>query len=587
MAHSRWIPWRSASLGYAVVAAAAIAGGPLFLRMPPWCDLTLYDVAARNLLAGGVHYRDVFDTNMPGFVWMLALVRWAFGWSVEAVRAVDLAIVGGIVLALDRLAAAGGASRAVRAWAIAAVALFYLFQSEFNHAQRDVWMMLPALVAVGVRFRRLAKVEARTTFWPAVLEGVFWGLAVWIKPHVVVPAAFVWLATATRTRPRLDLLGQLLGGSAVGLAGLAYLVSSGTWEHFVEVFTIWNTGYFETMLGELPNRFGRQLRYFPPFSYLQIASLPLALLAVIDGAPWCRRPNGLGPIGRRLPPWLWDTGVDDRVRLARLTIAALYLGWTAQAFFLQRNFHYVHVPETILLLFVLATHRWAAGALLTLWLGVTSLAVLLGGVPAANVTGVGPDGGPEWAVLHPAMDPERMKLWPDCWRTELGLVEYRRRRDAVALVHEFHGATDWQGLGEVVDWLRARGVRDGEVVGWHDSPHAAYLELGIRPGFRFQHVSHIGGLGERQTAAVNAEFDAAAPHVKYVVSDLMRVAAEGMGRLDDWTEAGPRLLPANMPPEVRREFPFCEPAVFRSGGGRGRYLIHELRHPFTRPRPGS
>ena len=73
---------RLVTLSGLVVAAGALAAGvPLFLRMPPWCDLTLYDVAAQNLLRGGVHYRDVFDTNLPGFVWVLAALQSVLGRS--------------------------------------------------------------------------------------------------------------------------------------------------------------------------------------------------------------------------------------------------------------------------------------------------------------------------------------------------------------------------------------------------------------------------------------------------------------------------------------------------------------------------
>lgn len=39
----------------------------------------MYDVAARNILRGGVHYRDVFDTNLPGIVWLMAAIRSAKG----------------------------------------------------------------------------------------------------------------------------------------------------------------------------------------------------------------------------------------------------------------------------------------------------------------------------------------------------------------------------------------------------------------------------------------------------------------------------------------------------------------------------
>ena len=199
----RWVPWRSVGLARAVTAGAVFFGVPLFLRMPPWCDVTLYDVAARNLLEGGVHYRDVFDTNLPGFVWALTAIRAVLGWSVEALRVIDLAIVSGIVWQLDRLAARAGASRAARAWSVAGMAVFYLFTSEFNHCQRDVWMLLPALGAVSVRGRRLDPAStipnARTNLLESCfVEGILWALAVWVKPHALVPAVVVWLLTAPR-----------------------------------------------------------------------------------------------------------------------------------------------------------------------------------------------------------------------------------------------------------------------------------------------------------------------------------------------------------------------------------------------------
>lgn len=155
-------PWRWAWLGWAVALALLIAGGPLFLRMPLWTDANLYDVAAQNLLRGGVHYRDVFDTNLPGFVWLLTGLRAALGPSIEAARAVDLLVFGLIVGLVMRWARWGGASAAEQAWAVAASVAFYLFISEFNHLQRDVWMMLPALLAAGYRFRRLRQAAGLT-----------------------------------------------------------------------------------------------------------------------------------------------------------------------------------------------------------------------------------------------------------------------------------------------------------------------------------------------------------------------------------------------------------------------------------------
>src|SRR5205809_7999245 len=69
---------------------------PLFLCMPPETDITFYDLSARNILRGGVHYRDAFDTNLPGMVWLHAVVRATLGWSSESLRAVDFAVVAAI-----------------------------------------------------------------------------------------------------------------------------------------------------------------------------------------------------------------------------------------------------------------------------------------------------------------------------------------------------------------------------------------------------------------------------------------------------------------------------------------------------------
>src|SRR5580704_13900981 len=76
--------------GWLVAVVFLIVGIPLFLRMPLWCDATLHEISARNMLSGGVHYRDVFDTNPPAFGWMLCAVRVTLGPTSEALRFVDL-----------------------------------------------------------------------------------------------------------------------------------------------------------------------------------------------------------------------------------------------------------------------------------------------------------------------------------------------------------------------------------------------------------------------------------------------------------------------------------------------------------------
>ena len=169
-------PWRSVRVPQAVTLFALAIGLPLHMRTPVWCDHTLYDVAARNLLWGGVLYRDVFDTNLPGFVWLMTAIRWAFGYGTPAFRIVDLAVVASIVLFIDRIARRGGATPASRWWAIAAVAVLYPSAVEMAHAQRDTWMALPAVAALFLRLRRAAMLDvpARRAFLLAFLEGALW-----------------------------------------------------------------------------------------------------------------------------------------------------------------------------------------------------------------------------------------------------------------------------------------------------------------------------------------------------------------------------------------------------------------------------
>ena len=108
----------------------------------------------QTMLSGGVLYRDVFETNLPGIVWIHAAIRTLAGWSSEAMRLVDVAVFGAIVWLLMRLLRRQGASAAVRVATAFACCWCYLSVSEWCHCQRDTWMLLPALAAVSLRLRR-------------------------------------------------------------------------------------------------------------------------------------------------------------------------------------------------------------------------------------------------------------------------------------------------------------------------------------------------------------------------------------------------------------------------------------------------
>jgi hypothetical protein len=538
-----------AILGWCLTAVLLAAGVPLFLRMPLWCDATLYDVAAQTLLSGGVHYRDVFDTNPPGFVWLLCGVRSAFGTSSEALRAVDLTIVVVIMAALLRLAWQAGAAPASLAWAAAAAAAFYPFSHEFNHTQRDVWMLLPAVAALGFRIRRCDQADGPLG-WSGFAEGLLWGLGCWIKPQLLFIAAGVWLASAGRLgsvrRVSLDLLVVVSGGMLAGLAGLTWLVVSGSWPYFLEVWTKWNPAYAAIVRHELPSRILVQLDYFPPYSVFAVLAVPLAV----------------SNLRHRLSP--------DPDRFRRAMLASVYLAWLLTTLLLQRAYHYVHVPETLLMLAVFAANRWPIPALLVLIQLAGSIFLTLAEPefdhPAASRA--------NWVYRHlvdrhPSLNRQRMQWWSGCFKAE----PPPELRLGVARWADHFGGHDPVELAAVAEFLRQQQLSDGDLIAWHDSPHVLYLELGLKPSFRFMHVGTAVALGAEQRRQILQELQAAAQQARWVVSDLYRVT-EQHARLG---ERDSQELPPVLPDWQRTEFPFNQPVVFRSP--RGRYLVHRLVHP--------
>jgi hypothetical protein len=532
--------------GWVVAAAFLAVGVPLFLRMPLWCDATLYDVAARTMLASGVHYRDVFDTNPPGFPWLLCGVRVLLGPSPEAVRGVDLGIVAAAVAFLLVWTRRAGASHAGIAWAAAACAAFYPFTHEFNHAQRDVWMMLPAALAIGLRLRRLGR---SPTVAGGVLEGLLWGVGCWVKPHLLFIAAAVWLVTAGRLGSvrgaTKDLAAVVAGGLVAGLSGLAWLVGTGAWPHFLDTWRNWNTSYADIVRHELPFRVVHmQLGYFPPYSGFALLAVPLAL--------WNLR----------------GCSSPEPARFRRAVLAAVYLAWLLSALLLQRPFHYVHIPETLLMLALFAANRWPVPfALVLVQLAGGAFLLAAAHSPALNdFHHRTRDANPVYRHLaerNAAFAANRTRWWAGCFDRD----PPRELRRGVGRWVDHFGGHDPVQLGAVADYLRTQNVRDGELIAWHDSPHALYLELGVRPGFRFMHVGTVVGLGPWQREQVLKELQAALPHARFAVSDMHRITAHHAALAgDDWE----RLLPVWQ----RSEFPFDQPVVFRSPGGR--YLVHRI-----------
>jgi hypothetical protein len=589
-------------------------------------------VAAQNILRGGVHYRDVFDTNLPGFVWVVTLVSAVFGPSALALRVVDTLIVLGIVLMLGRLARWGGASPAARWWLFAGAALYYPFTVEMSHAQRDTWMALPGLAAVLLRLRRgmgsevpalaaggqgsvQAPPSKPSPFRASLLEGVVWGVGVWVKPHIALMALVVWLLTARRVageQPRpwraagLDQLGNVLGGLAIGAPGVAWMVASGTWAPFLDVFLNWNPLYVQLASEELGNRAELQLFWFPPWSLFLIPTVPLALASIVDMAFWQSRacasnPPRNGPLGRWLPRLLWDKQAGADARFARGALGGLYLAWVAQAFLVQRGFIYAHVPETLLMMALWAAHRWAWVPIVLLWLAATStLWVVADYQPdlKARLDALPRETREYYYPRHPIALGERMREWPNCWRFAMSDRDRYVLWDKLRL-HEPHEASiGWEELYEVANYMRDHGMVK-ETVGWLDSPHAVYLMLGYQPKFRYMHVFTAYSISARATTFERAGYalmfhELTESGAKYVINDLEWTTIGTYGDVERRAQLlGPprnppdELLPVHAPwwdrlrdarpgELIEVPFPYNQPTVFRTRGGTGRYVIHRV-----------
>ncbi|MBA4188297.1 MAG: hypothetical protein C0467_09855 [Planctomycetaceae bacterium] len=580
--HCRFVPWRSAGAGWIVAVLALVVGVPFFLCLPPWVDVTLYDMATRSILRGGVYYRDIFDTNLPGISWAMAAVRFLFGWSYEALRAVDLLVIAAEVALLLGWVRRAGASASSVAWLAAAVALFYPYSSEFSHMQRDSWMLLPALVAARMRLRRVTRAEGeRTTSLTehSTIEGFFWGAAVWIKPHVVIPAFLLWVASVILIRRQepgkrvvIDFAGLLVGGVVAGGAGVAWLVGTGAWPYFLEVFLEWNPNYVADVYADMGQRAIYTFEVFRPWGLLHNLAIPLALLALWEGRLFSRRP---GP-PRRVwgTPWLYSAAEAEAVATARLLLAVMYLGWLAQAVVFQRGFEYVQVPVLLLGMAVIATHRLAFGFVYLLWfvfLGVllnfTSL------VPPAQIPG---PGFPAIRLEHyyPLTHPRSLKLWPRCWR-EGSTPEMRNR---LGTYINIHCGVNWERLEDVARFLRTLDppLGPGELNCWNDSTHSLYLMLDLEPATRYMHFGTVMAIDSKDDwVRQRVAKDVRESRQRYVVADLARMVWDRDLPQAPGEGGDPLQLPRWFPDSERAKFPWNQKLVFRSG----RYVVFEVVNP--------
>ncbi len=130
--------------------------------------LPLRRLRSRTLMPRRRPHRDVFDNNLPGVIWLHAGSAGGFvGWRPEMLHLADLVFFSVDVLLLVRWVP----SRA-RVWLAAAFYAFYLFIPETCPCQRDIWMLLPALVGLTLRQQQVRRLSLPLASAPTA---VVWG----------------------------------------------------------------------------------------------------------------------------------------------------------------------------------------------------------------------------------------------------------------------------------------------------------------------------------------------------------------------------------------------------------------------------
>ena len=429
---------------------------PLFVCAPVTSDTSLFDVQAMTALRGGVLYRDVIEPNLPGVVWIHMAVRSLVGWSSEAIRLFDLAVFLLTACLLCSLVRRREDSNAdTHSSAIPGrlplllfvfLLLFYLTRNEWCHCQRDSWMLLPTACALWLRCQRAQ--GSLPAVCSACAEGAFWGIAFWIKPHVAVPALAVMTVDRRRHHAWRDWLVDnawvICGGVAAAIPGVVWLIVNGAWSHFWEMMLEWNPDYLEAGRQRRSlHRLSLMFQRFHPWGLIHLLAVPLALVNI-----------------RRL----WQHRAADQLTGAamastdkRAVISAVYLAWLWQTFLLQHAMDYIHVPEIMLAMVVVAGFEWQLDVAMRRGAVVFALALL--------------------TVMSPPLRPQRLLLWTRCLQ-EGSSPEIR----AVLAQGNF---PDWEQLDRVQHFLREKQVRDGDVTCFNVHSIHLHQQLGVLPATRY------------------------------------------------------------------------------------------------------
>lgn len=435
----------------------------------------------------------------------------------------------------------------------------YLSLPEWCHCQRDIWMLLPALGAMSIRFARMGLSSPR--WWSSsLIEGLLWGCGFWLKPFVAVPAICTWICWAVLTSPKRergerecdspleqarlaatglaqcvrDAGGLIAGGLIAGGLGVAWLWSTGAWGPFWDVATNWNPEYFASRQNRWTlDRIATLYQWLTPWWWAHLAAVPIAV-----GRLFRLHRNSVlpSPSGR-------GAGGEGHERDALMS--AFYLGWLMQVMLLQHPLLYIH----------------ASGVLLALGIAGDALMRRLSDRPEFRPLVAG--AAVMLALTSPALQWNRV----GCWWTSLS----QGSTDAVQDTLQRSPIVDYTQLRPVVDFLKSQDLDDGELTVYSGYLVGLYRELDLAPSTRFVLLDVEARVFSSRADEMTAALDRSSQ--RFVVTNLLESGFDPDQVAGD-AGSEPR-LPDGFPADHLTEFPFNQRLVFRSGP----YLVHEAVAP--------
>jgi len=519
----------NSTLAWFCLGTLLLIAVPQFLCSPLTNDASYYDIQARTALRGGVLYRDMVEPNLPGVVWIHMAVRSVAGWSSEILRTFDLVLFLTTASLFGVWNARASHRRTTGLWTVITLTLIYLSVSEWCQVQRDIWVLLPVVIALHLRSRQVGRLQNdatthRTIIGWSFVEGCCLGAGVWIKPHILIPAACVWGIGAGKGIGRkvaLDFAGVLCGGLFAGGLGISWMVSTGAWSPFLDMMLNWNPEYLSSgskMWGQFA--IAAPLRRLLPFSLVHLVAIPAAVTSLLK-----------------------RSRIDSRCALEMRLTAALYLGWCVQVAMLQNPFDYIHIVPV--LIGVAFAGLWVS----IKWTSHSSRRALVYAYLTAAI------------VFSPVKELDRIRLWPRCFR-EGSSAEMR---NALAQIPY----PDWEDLERVGEYLKAQKIQEGQLTCWSSDLIQLHLDLNIHPPTRNAYVGALLMFFPSRRQDIQDEVIAGAE--RFVLTNFM---AGGL-LIHEAEEAGPDGylgLPPQFPQHLRKEFPWNLPIVFRSGS----LAVHEM-----------